>query len=277
MDNLGRALHNAGASVADHLLAYSPKLLGAIVLLLVGWALAGVLRALTQRGVLLTDTVLARLKLASGSTLRLRRAAAVIGTIVFWGVLLVFVTAATQVLELNSFTDWLARLVGYLPTLVVGAFIVTVGYVLSRFVADLVTATAVGLESAQRAMLARIAQVSIFGGSLLVGADQIGIKITFLAIFAGAVARIVGGAVALAVGLGARDYVANLIGARYLRQAFAIGQVIRTATPRSHPRSHFDIGRAGDARRARDAARAHLFGNLGHPARGHSSWLNPRP
>jgi small-conductance mechanosensitive channel len=31
------------------------------------------------------------------------------------------------------------------------------------------------------------------------------------------------------VGFGARDYVANLIGAHYLRQAFAVGQTIRAA------------------------------------------------
>jgi small-conductance mechanosensitive channel len=42
------------------------------------------------------------------------------------------------------------------------------------------------------------------------------------------VAIVVGGGLALAVGLGARDYVANLIGAHYLRQAFAVGQTIRT-------------------------------------------------
>jgi len=71
-------------------------------------------------------------------------------------------------------------------------------------------------------------QVTILTGAILVGADQIGIKITFLALFASAVAAVVGGAIALAVGFGARDYVANLIGAHYMRAAFAIGQTIRT-------------------------------------------------
>jgi len=45
---------------------------------------------------------------------------AVIGAIVFWGALLVFVTAATHVLQLTLFTDFLARVVGYLPTLAAG-------------------------------------------------------------------------------------------------------------------------------------------------------------
>jgi small-conductance mechanosensitive channel len=146
---------------------------------------------------------------------------------VFWAVLLVFITAATQILELTSFTDWLARLVGYLPTLAAGVLIVIAGYILSRFVGDLVAATSHGLETAQRALLGRVVQVTILTGAILVGADQIGIRITFLAIFAASVGAVVAGGIALAVGLGARDYVANLIGAHYLRQAFAVGQTIQ--------------------------------------------------
>jgi small-conductance mechanosensitive channel len=98
---------------------------------------------------------------------------------------------------------------------------------LSRFVADLVAATSHRLETAQRSLLARVVQVTILSGAILVGADQIGIRITFLAIFAAVVAAVIGGGIALAVGLGARDYIANLIGAHYLRQAFAIGQTVR--------------------------------------------------
>ena len=71
--------------------------------------------------------------------------------------------------------------------------------------------------------------MTILTGAILVGADQIGIRITFLAIFAAALCAVIAGGVALAVGLGARDYIANLIGAHYLRQAFAVGQTIRVS------------------------------------------------
>jgi small-conductance mechanosensitive channel len=230
MNNLADALASAGSGIIESIVAYLPNIIGALLLIVIGWVLARILRALSVRAMLLADTLIARLSTQKTTTepLRMRRASAFIGALVFWGAFLVFVTAATHVLELTSFTDWLARLVGYLPTLAAGILIVIAGYLLSRFVADLVTATAHKLESPQRALLARIVQVTILTGTILVGADQIGIKITFLAIFAAAIAAVVGGGVALAVGLGARDYVANLIGAHYMRQAFAIGQTIRT-------------------------------------------------
>ncbi len=230
MNNLGTTLTSATADILERIVAFLPSLLGALLLVLVGWLLARILRALTMRAVLLVETLASRLtSTPGGEPLRMRRAATVLATIVFWAALLVFVTAATHVLELTSFTDWLARLVGYLPTLAAGVLIVIAGYVLARFVADLVLATSHRLETTQRALLARVVQVTILTGAILVGADQIGIRITFLAIFAASIGAVVAGGVALAVGFGARDYVANLIGAHYLRQAFAVGQTIRAA------------------------------------------------
>jgi hypothetical protein len=228
--NLGDALASVGSALIERFVAFLPSVLGAVLLLLVGWVLARLLRVVAARGALLLDTLLARMGGAAGiERPRMGRASAVLGAVVFWVVLLFFATAATQVLGLQTFTDWLARLIDYLPTLAAGVLIVVAGYVLSRFVADLVRATATRLALAQRSVLARIAQIAILTGAVLVGADQIGIRITFLAIFAAAAAAAVVGGLSIAVGFGARDHIANLIGARHLRQAFAVGQTIRVA------------------------------------------------
>jgi len=228
MSNLGVALREATSEILARAVALLPSLLGALLLVIAGWLLGRILRALTVRAALLVETLASRVTATPGAEpLRMRRIATMLGAIVFWAVLLVFVTAATHVLELTFFTDWLAALVSYLPILAAGILIVFAGYLLSRFVADLVLATSTRMERSQRLLLARVVQVTILTGAILVGADQIGIRITFLAIFAASIGAVVAGGVALAVGLGARDYVANLIGAHYLRQAFAIGQTIR--------------------------------------------------
>lgn len=227
---LGEALLRAGSTLLERLAAYLPGILAAILLLVAGWILARILRALTKRALLLVDAMLPRLGLpASVSHVRAARSSVVAGTIVFWVVLLFFAMAATQALGLKAFTDWIAKLIDYLPTLAVGLLILAAGWLASGFAADLVQATVPRLEPGQRGMLARIVRVTILAGAILVGADQIGIRVTFLAIFVGAIAATVGGGVALAVGLGSRDYVANLIAAHHLRQAFAVGQTLRIA------------------------------------------------
>jgi len=227
MSNFGDSLTSAAGALLERLAAHLPNLLGAILLLVVGWLLARLLRVLAVRGMQLAEALIERL--AGSSRLRVGRSANVLGTVVYWVVLLFFVTAATQVLGLQTFTDWLSRLLDYLPTLTAGVLIVVAGYVLAGFTADLVHATATRLQPAQRSALARLAQGATLVAAILVGADQIGIKVTWIAILAALVIASVLGGVTVAVSLGARGYVANLIGAHYLRQAFQVGQRVRVS------------------------------------------------
>ncbi len=230
MNELGSAIASVSSAVMQSLVQYLPSVFGAVLLLVAGWLLAKLLRVVVTRGVLALDTLVARI--VSGARTERPRVAAsatVLGTVVFWVVLLFFITAATKVLGLDTFTTWLANVLHYLPTLAAGALIVAAGYLLSAFVRDLVMATASRLEPTQRSALARTAQGAILLTAILVGADQIGVKVTFLAIMVAAIAAAVVGSITIAVSLGARGYVANLIGAHYLRQSLEVGQRVRVS------------------------------------------------
>lgn len=227
MNNLSESITGAAITLVERLAANLPNLMGAVLLLAVGWVLARLLRVLAVRGAQLVETFISRL--AGSSRTRVGRSANVLGTIVYWMVLLFFVTAATQVLGLENFTGWLTRLLDYLPTLAAGLLIMVAGFVLASFAADLVHATATRLQPAQRNALARLAQGTTLVAAILVGADQIGIKVTWIAILVAVIISAVLGGVTIATSLGARSYVANLIGAHYLRQAFQVGQRIRVS------------------------------------------------
>lgn len=214
-------------SVLDRAVEHVPAVLGAIVLLLLGWVLARILRVATVRILVLVEALGGRL--LSAGQLGLTRSTEPLGAIVFWIVFLFFVTAATRVLGLDTFAVWLGRLLDYVPTLLTGALIVAAGWLLSRFVGDVTVATTSRLEARSRQLLGRIAQGTILIVAILVGADQVGVRITVLVVLVGAVALTVVGGITVAISLGARSYVANLIGAHGLRQAFEIGQRIRVA------------------------------------------------
>lgn len=232
MDNLTQTLNLAASTILDWMLTRLPHLLGALALLLLGWLLARLLRLATRRGVDLLDTLIIR---STGQARwRIGRASSVLGAVVYWVVLLFFVTAATQTLGLQTFTDWLTQLLDYLPTLAAGLLIIVAGYVLSGFVAELVRVTATGLAAPQRDALARVGQGATLVMALLVGADQIGLKVTWIAIFAAVLMASLIGGLTIAVSLGARGYVANLIGSHYLRQAFRLGQRVSVAGHEGH-------------------------------------------
>ncbi|MEO6422722.1 MAG: hypothetical protein ABIR84_08620 [Candidatus Nitrotoga sp.] len=222
---LSSAFAQFAARAAQHL----PNILGAFLLLLIGWFVARVLRTLAVRAAVFIDRMLARMT-AYGGTERAKlpqSSARVLGSLVFWVVLLFFITAATQVLGLSAFTAWLAGVVNYVPTLFSGALIIGAGFLLSRLARDLVVAASKVTNSRQRELLGRTVQTVILVTALLVGADQIGIKVTFLVIIAAIAGVTVVVSVALALSLGARNYVANLIGGHHLRHSFSVGQKVR--------------------------------------------------
>ncbi len=232
---------NQGATIGDEMTAiaaiiverasqYLPSVVSAVLLLLAGWVLAKFLRALAGRTLTLFDSAMRRVVGARfADRVRLARSADVLGAIVFWAVLLFFIAAATNTLGLETFTTWLTRLLDQLPMVIAGLLIVVAGYILSRVVADLILGATAQLAPAQRQVVARAAQATILVAAILVGADQIGIRVTFLAIFVGIAAGAVAGGVVIAISLGARTHVANLIGAQHLRRSYELGQRIRVA------------------------------------------------
>jgi small-conductance mechanosensitive channel len=215
----------------ERLAHYLPNVLGAFLLLLVGWLVAHVLRAIAVRLTLLGERALARISVGRGAlaTRLSGTSAKIFGSVVFWVVVLFFLTAATQVLGLNTFTNWLSRVVDYLPTVFVGALIIIAGFLVSKLAREVVEAAAAGAGERQRAIFGRVVQAGILITAILVGAEQIGIRVTFLVILAAGLSISLVGAVALALSLGAREYVANLIGAHYLRQRYSVGQHVRVA------------------------------------------------
>ncbi len=229
LSNWGMALSNAFAQLVERAAQYLPSILGAFLLLLIGWVIARVLRTLAVRAAIMVDRTLSRFT-APGGVERAKlppSSAKILGSIVFWVVLLFFITAATQVLGLNAFTAWLAGVVNYVPTLFAGALIIAAGFLVSRLARELVVATSALAGPKQRELLGRTVQAIILVTALLVGADQIGIKVTFLVIIAAAAGGTAAASVALALSLGARTYVANLIGGHHLRQTFSVGQHVK--------------------------------------------------
>lgn len=219
----------AATDLLAALIAYAPNVLGAILLVLAGWVLARVVRAATNRLGDGANRMLGRL-LRRGRMARLRlspRTLKLVGDIVFWLIILIFVTAATKVARLDAFSAWLDRIVAYLPSLLAGGLIVLAGYLLSTLVRDLVSAALASARIGQSDLFGAVAQGATFLTGLIIGIAQIGVDVTFLAtVVAIGLAALFGG-VSLAFGLGARTLVSNLIGAHYLRQQFQPGQTAR--------------------------------------------------
>jgi hypothetical protein len=222
-------LRQSGFGLLDRVIGYLPNLLAAVVVLTLGWLVARLLKALSvrlldgadrlwQRFVTRTAIPAGNLRRPSGKT---------VGSLVFWLVMLFFLTAAAEILGVKVFADWLARLVAYLPALIAGVVILLAGVFIGNLARDLVEAAAISAGIEQSEFLGRGVQLIILGTALLIGAEQVGIQVSFLTGIVTVLVSAVLGGMALAFGLGARHYVSNLVAARGLRQSLHVGQRIR--------------------------------------------------
>ena len=211
------------------IIQYLPQILGVVMLLLAGWIVASIGRALVVRLIKGLNRIRSRFKIAGTDALPdiAQPLAVVISKVVFWVIILIFLALSLDVLGLSMFAGWLSRLVNHLPNILSGALIIWAGIVFSGLVGQAVSTAAVNFSDAQRSALARIAQLFTLTLLILMGVDQIGVDITIVVtILSVAIGAALGG-LAIAFSLGARDLVSNLIGARYLNADYRIGERIR--------------------------------------------------
>lgn len=206
-----------------------PQLVAAVLLLLVGWLIARLLKALTVRSAGLMNRSLSRIGLsrAGDSGAVKETTARIVAGIVFWLVILFFLASATNVLGLRMFAGWLDQVVAYLPKILSGILIIFAGVIFANIVRDGFLAAFGSMPSAQRALLARGAQIFTLGLLVIVGLDQIGIEITVVTTVLAIVLGSALGGLAIAFSLGARTFVGNLIGAHYLGAEYRAGERVR--------------------------------------------------
>lgn len=123
--------------IIAQLIAFVPRLLGAAVLLLIGWLIAAILAAVTRS--ILNRTNLDN-RIAAGVTGRedVPNVEKFISGLVFWGIILFTVVAVLQTLELevasrplNTFLD---QVIGFLPKLVGAGILLVVAWLLAKIV-----------------------------------------------------------------------------------------------------------------------------------------------
>jgi small-conductance mechanosensitive channel len=216
-------------AMLTQMIAYLPKVMMAVAVLVLGWLLARLARVLVVRAIGRLDQLWQRLILKRGleQLQSFHPPVRVVGELVYWLLLLVFVSLATDILGLGIFGVWLKEIVSYLPLAAAGLLIILVGFVVSSLSRDLVRSAANSAGLTHGDLLGRSAQLIILFIAIILGIDQIGIDIRFLSVVAGIVLVTTLGGVSLAFGLGARTHVSNIIAANQMRQIYQVGDRVR--------------------------------------------------
>ena len=194
---------------------FLPKLLAALLLMGLGWLLARVLRAGMRRG--LEVLGFGRMAEKSGLEALIKQGgvdlslAGIIAGTTYWLVLLVVAVSAANSLGLDSLAGLANKVIVYLPKIVVAILILVFGTLLARVVNRLVFAWLNNAKFAGALSVSTGAEYAVQVFALFLALEQIEIGTTLLTV---AFSIVFGGivlALALAFGLGGRDWAAEKI------------------------------------------------------------------
>lgn len=202
-------LHDTIASM----IAFVPRLIGAIVILLIGWIVGRIVARIVRT---LSDAVeLDRMTLRTplgdmlGGTERAVSSA--FGKIAAWYVYFLAILAAADVLAIPLLSQWVNTAVSYLPAFIAGVLIIVGGFILADLLADAMTRTGAATRDRYTGVFADGTRLFLYFVAIVIGLDTMGVDVEILYIFGGALAF--GLALALAIGvgvafgLGSTDYV----------------------------------------------------------------------
>ncbi len=195
------------------LLGAIPQIIGALIILAIGWILSNVAARLTRAALERAGADAMFVTHGAdvyGDVPRRFRPSIVAAEIVRWLIRFVFLNAAANVLGLTQISLLLNQIVLWIPNLIVAAVILLVAPILGRFVRGLIEVGAGQMGFTNSGLLGRIAEYAIVAFAVIIAINQIGIAANLVnTLFIGVVGALAL-AFGLAFGLGGRDVAAQI-------------------------------------------------------------------
>jgi small-conductance mechanosensitive channel len=221
-----QATHDLVSTLAD----FVPRLVGAAVALLVALVVALLLQRLTAR--FLESLGLEDLFERTGAANSLRQLgyeggpSRLIGTVLFWGIMLTGVAGSLSVLGLSSLESTMDQIINLSGRALVALVILIAGVMSAGWLAELVAREAERAELRGANAFRRIVFITIVVISALLAAAQLGLETYIVVLLAVVVLATVGLVTALALGQGLALLSGNVAAGRYVRDGTAVGDVI---------------------------------------------------
>ena len=242
----GEAIMTSMTAALALFLAAIPRVIGFLVILLIGWFIASLLASVVEK--LLRTVKFNALAQRSGFSDFVKNmgmttdAAGVLANIVKWFVRLIVLVVAFDALGLPAVSQVLQQFLMWIPNLIVAMIVLIIGGLAANALSRVVRGATAQAEFSNPDLLANIARIAVWSFAIVVAVNQIGIATTLVnTLFMGLV-----GALALALGLsfglGGRDTAAEIVRGWY-QSGREAGSRAMEATSRVRDESVTDTGR----------------------------------
>ena len=197
--------------MSTKILSFIPNLLVALVILIVGWIIARVIRALVERALrmarfnILTERAGINQALQQGQITT--KPSGIVGKLFYWIVVLLALVMAIDALGLTVATQLLNELLFYIPNVIAAVFILTLGFFFGGLVRGFVQTLVGGVRAVNPETIGKVAQAAVIIFAVAASLEQLRIATTIITnaftLLFGALAL----GLALAFGLGCKDMV----------------------------------------------------------------------
>jgi hypothetical protein len=231
VQNWGDAVLVSVTTALQNLLGFLPALVGALIVLILGWIIAGLLAGLVER--VLKTIGFEKASESTGISGFIRQAGSgwtaskIVAEIVKWFIRLVAIQAAASILGLTQISAAINAVLLWLPNLVVALVILVVAALVANFVAGIVRGATSEMGFASPGLMANVARYAILAFAVVAAINQLGIAPTVVNTLLIGTVGAVALALGLAFGLGGRDVAARITEGWYASGQQAAQRVAR--------------------------------------------------
>ena len=219
ISNLQDPIMVAATTVLSRLALFLPNLLGAILVFLIGWIVSGWIKSLVVKLVgwiqlhraiegTAIDTFIQKAELSG-------KIEDVLGGIAKWILVFIFFIASVNILGLPTVASVLNSILSYIPKVISAALILLAGVLLAGVVESVVKGATGTVDISTSRLLGKLSSWVVVIFSMLASISELGIAAQLInTIMIGVVATLSIG-FGLALGLGTKDLVAEILGEWY--------------------------------------------------------------
>lgn len=217
--NWQQAIIAAGSTVLSRLVLFLPNLLGAILIFVVGWIVSAWVKALIVK--LLTAVGLQRAVAGTAIEAFIQKAELkgkaedILGSLVKWVIIFIFFIAAINILGLPTVSLVLNSILAYIPRVISAILILLIGVLLAGVVESIVKGAAGAVDVSTARLLGKLASWIVMIFSVLAAVSELGIAQQFINILVIGVVSTLSLGLGLALGLGSKEVISDLLGEWY--------------------------------------------------------------
>lgn len=210
-DNVLDTLKDSSLDLVDGGVEFLPKLLIAILLLLVGFFVAKAVSKLVGKAVDYVENSKPVTATLSSIGVKSVDIDSIVELFVKWSIILIFLSASVDVLELDPLTQTFNSLVEFIPNILAAVAVAGLTIFAGNAMYDIVFQSAEKARVNGHKTLAKISQIAVWVFGLPLAAAQLGLDLTIVTNNITVVVAGVMLAFALAFGLGGRDTAAKIV------------------------------------------------------------------